>query len=275
MNRLYISFIFIICAIISQAQNSSYFNDFFDNANFNAAYIPMNQGFKLGFLGYKNLESPYTPGYFSVNTSYTTKDNLSIGLRLVNKHYGFHSFYQLDGIIAHRLALTNNDSLSIAINLGGATNTFNQDYLNRYTEVDPAIDVYNKTFFSSGASLLYTHKKVLELGASAPILATSDYGLRPLMYFSAATNFEANDFTIKPQLIYELNSYSNLLDMSIRLKYVNRYWAKVSYNTFESATFGLGFNLKLVEIGYAYKLNANDYSRNLLGLHLLNITIRH
>jgi hypothetical protein len=275
MKKVLFFFIFNFIVRIMFCQNNSYFNDFFENSNFNSSYLTLNNEFRTSFLGYKNLNAPFSPGYFSVSTSYTGKNAFTFGARLINKSYDFLSYYHLEGIVAHRIALSKDDSLALALNFGGVLNSFNNDYLNAYTEMDPYIESFTSSYFNTGASLLYTHKNKFEIGASAPRIATSSSGISPIMYFNTGYNFTDNKFLIKPQVIFELNPYSNFFDFSMQLKYNSLYWVKFSYNTLNSSTFGFGLNLKIIDIGYAYKLNSGDYGRNLNGIHMISISLRH
>lgn len=274
-NKIKLFFLSTIISQIIYSQNNSYFNDFFDNSNFNSTYNTLNKGLKVSFLGYKNLNAAYSPGYFSLNTSYTNKSNLNIGVRLINKSLQFENYYQLDAIIGHRLAITSNDSLGLSLNFGGVMNSFNSSYFNQYTEIDPFIDQYNRSYFNSGSSILYTHKNIFELGVSSPILVNSTEGLKPIMFFNSAYNYYDKEFIVRPQIIYELNNYSNFFDFSLQLKYQTKYWLKFSYNTLQSSMYGIGLNFKLIDIGYAYKLNANYFGKVQNNLHMISITIRH
>ena len=200
---------------------------------------------------------------------------MTFGARLINKSYDFLRFYQIEGIVAHRIALTKKDSLALSINLGGVLNSFDSKYLNTYTEVDPYLQNFSNTYFNTGASILFTHNRHLEIGVSAPRLATSSSGISPIMYFNAGYNFTDNKFQIKPQVIYELNPYSNFFDFSMQLKYKSLYWVKFSYNTLNSSVFGIGLNLKIIDVGDAYKLNSGEYGKNLNGIHMINLSLRH
>jgi hypothetical protein len=275
MKKTFILSLYLLTSTFVKAQTNSYFNEFFDNANYNSAYSSLNKGLKMSFLGYKNLNTPYTPGYFCINTSYTTTQNLNLGVRLINKSFQFQSFYQADAIIGHRVAFSKHDSVALSLNFGGTLNTFDNNFLNQYTEVDPTIDVITRSYFTTGSSLVYTHRDKLEIGAAAPILANTVDGLKPVLYFNTAYNFRDNNFTIRPQVIYQLNNYANFFDFSMQLKYVSKYWAKFSYNTLESSMFGIGVNLKLIDISYAYKLNSGFFGKNQPGLHMVSVAIRH
>lgn len=271
-------FLISILALLGKGlvgQSNSYFNEFFDNAHFNSAYNTLHKGLGVSFLGYKNLSSPYTPGYFCLNSSYTTKDNLNFGVRLLNKSFQFLSYYQADAVVGHRVALSSHDSMAISLNVGGAMNTFDRSFLNQYTEVDPYLDVQTSSYFTSGAGILYTHKDMFEISASAPVLATSKDGLKPLTYFCGAYNIRANDFSIRPQVIYQQNRYANYFDFSAQLTYNKTYWAKFSYNTLNSSMFGIGVHFRLIDVGYSYKLNSETYGRALPNIHFLYIALKH
>lgn len=267
--------LFLLSSGIIQAQNHSYYNEFFDNSFYNTAYNSLQKGFKLSALGYKNLNAPYTPGYICLNGSYTSSSLLNFSARIINKHFQFQSYYQADMIIGHRVALTQNDSIALSLNVGMATNSFDTKFLNQYTEVDPYIDVYNKSYFTAGSGLVYTHKNLLEVGVSAPVLANTIDGLKPIMYSNIAYNYRNNDFLFRPQIIFQTSSYANFFDFSGQLRYKDFIWGKVSYNTLKSSMFGVGINYKLLDIGYAYKLNSGGYGENLQGLHFLMVAIRH
>lgn len=270
--------IFIIislCAALSlNAQNHSYYNDFFDNSVFNTAYNNLNKGFKLVGVGYKNFSAPYMPGYFCLNGSYTTKSNINIGARMVNKYMMFQSFIQGDIIIGHRVSLTAKDSIALSFNGGIASNSFNGQYLNQYTEIDPYIDVFNKTFYNVGASMLYTHENRIEIGVGVPSIVTSNNGVRPLVFSNAAYNHKMKDYLLRPQVIYFVSDYTSYADFSCQLKYKNLMWGKFAYNTLGTSSYGMGLNLKFAELGYAFRLNSGEYGQNLRGLHMVSVTIR-
>lgn len=274
-NKILIISLYLVLYSGINAQNNSYFNDFFENSNYNSSYNTLNRGLKVSLLGYKSFNTPSSLGYFSLNSSYTNKGLLNLGVRIINKSLQFQSYSQADAIIGHRLAVSKNDSIALSLNFGGALNSFNSSFINEYTEIDPYVDQYNRSYFTTGSSFLYTHKNKLELGVASPILANTIDGLKPVMFFNAAYNFQDNGFTIKPQLLYNLNHYSNYFDMSMQLKYHAKYWAKFSYNTLKSSTFGVGMTLKLIDIGYAYKLNSNNFGRVQNDLHMITVSIRH
>jgi hypothetical protein len=269
-----LSIFFTFIALGLNAQNHSYYNDFFDNAIFNSAYNNLNKGFKLTGIGYKNFNTPYTPGYFCINGSYTTKSNVNIAGRLVNKHMMFQSFIEGDVIIGHRVSLTAKDSIALSFNAGVASNSFNTQYLNQYTEIDPNIEVFNRSYYNVGSSILYTHSDKFELGLAAPSIVTTNNGIRPLIFTNASYNHKMKDYILRPQVIYFYSNYTSFADFSLQLKYKSLMWGKFAYNTLGTSSYGFGLNLKFAELGYAYRLNSGEFGQNLRGLHLVSISIR-
>ena len=272
--RNYLVAIVLFITINIEAQNHSYYNDFFDNAIYNSSYNNLNKGLKLIGIGYKNFNSPFAPGYFCINGSYTTKSNINLSARVINKYLMFQNYINGDVILGHRVSLTNKDSIALSINGGISSNSFNTQYLNQYTEVDPFIDINSRSYYNVGSSILYTHEDRFELGVAAPSIANSKNGVKPIVFSNIAYRHKFSNYILKPQIIYQYSNYTSFADFSCQLNYKKLMWGKFAFNTLSTSTFGAGINLIFAELGYAFRLNSGEYGQNLRGLHLISITLK-
>ena len=261
----------IVVSQISKAQDlNTHYSYQLNWFNINAAYT----GETKGINSILNQRAQWVNGIDNnpVNTMVglhtSVKDNMGVGGKIVYENRGLLSNLSAEFNYAYKIQLTETNKISFGMSIG-IFQTYldnNKLYNDKFTDLsDPLItsNYVNTLNMLTSFGALYKSKN-LELGVSAPHLATSVSGLSDHLILMAKYNIKASDkIMLSPSLVAQnLTNSPNNLDLGLKIGFDSLVWIQGIYQISGNVVSAIGFSFNNFDFGYAY--NASSKPLNVI-----------
>lgn len=280
---LYVTFVmpFFMAAKI-QAQDLQNLNPIlFEKENFNSSYIASdsNELNVSTIVSIANATEKNNKFHFLI-TGNLGKLGLGFGAKI---NTSFHSIYQTTSaeiMLAKRLNLGKNHSLSFGLNTGVLLNSLRQDKINQYTNLeDPVIKnlYYDRVGFTAGLGLRYNWNNKFQIGGSVPFLVNTFEGVDPVYVINTSyRQYFGENFSLKPELIlYGTKYVTPTFEGNATFDYRDMVWIKVGARLTEQVFFGAGGNVKFIEFGYLYNMSfGNNFKQIYPNAHNISVKFK-
>lgn len=271
-------FLVISSTVIAQ-RDPQYSMNFYNQLSFNPGYAGSNDAICATLL-YRNQWMGFdgTPKTiaFSVHGP-ITKQNIGVGLSILQDKAGFGSDFFMTGDFAYRLEL-GEGMLGMGLGIGLINRSLDGDWISpdvlqgttQNAMDDPLIPHSGSRFsFDSNfglyyigkarkddayfAGLSFTHlnkpKINLDKGVSTPSYFARHY------YLSGGYSYQmpAPEWAVQPMFIFHTDAVTTQLSLNARIVYQKQFWGGISYRMSDAITPMIGANLPMgLKIGVAY-----------------------
>lgn len=272
-NILFTSILFLLAILQIQAQHLSdaYYAQTLNQSQINPAYAQTGEETKL-MIFHRSLLSGLdgAPSNTAISFLKPLDDNTGVGGRLTSDTRGAFSTMMLEGLYAYRIAMSENESLTVGVSGGFRKTDLDMGSLN-----EPYIDMSDPTLadsnfggykFMAGAGIVYRQElQGLELGLSLPTLVSHEGDLTDFVVAHGSVRLAvAEQIAVTPNVLYQvLPSSKNQWQGTAQLELKEKFWAMVGYRSNKSLIAGAGVKLNKLELGYAYSASGgmlNDLS---------------
>ncbi len=206
------------------------------------------------------------------------KDNMGVGGKVILDRRGLLSNVSAEFNYAYKIQLNETSKVSFGMSFG-IFQTYLQDrdlFNDRFTDFnDPAINrsYINNMHLLTSFGAMYKSKN-LELGLSAPHMATTSSGLSDHLLFMTRYRIAASDkFSIQPSLVaHSLSQSPEQLDIGVKFEYDSLVWAQFIYKTTGNMAPAVGLNMKQFNFAYSYDITQQPINVLAAGAHEVFIT---
>ncbi len=272
-NILFTSILFLLAILPIQAQHlaDAYYAQTIDQTQINPAYTQTGAETKL-VIFHRSLLSGIdgAPSNTSISFLKPLDENTGIGGRLISDTRGAFSTMMLEGLYAYRIAMSENESLTVGVSGGFRKTDLDMGSLN-----EPYIDMSDPTLaegnfggykFMAGAGVVYRQElQGLELGLSLPTLVSHEGDLTDFVVAHGSMRLAvAEQIAVTPNVLYQvLPSSKNQWQGTAQLEMKEKFWAMAGYRSNKSLIAGAGVKLNKLDLGYTYSASGgmlNDLS---------------
>ena len=285
MKKVIISIIVftLVCVGFSLAQDALTMHDLnHDAAAYNSAFIaevgnPLNamvttslggnvqNTSKVNLLAYANFEKP----------------GFGVGLKLNSKFYGLFNTNTIEFLYAKRLQVNTDQAIYLGLNFGMHTSALDMGRLNVYVNFEDPFLMENELpqqRLTAGLGMVYTYKNNTKFGLSLPSFVKNKNDFFPVYVMNLSHEIQpvmAVDYKITPLvMVYGSPLEAATMDASLQVTYQDSFWLRGGVRSTKGVIFGLGWQQKVISIGYTYNASWGLYTEVNPGVHSLNVIYR-
>ena len=268
----------MICFVCVKAQNTLTNNDInFQEVSYNSSFIVADSNVlvigattslsnneqetnRLNFIVYGNLK----------------KLGIGIGAKINSRFRNFYKTVSAEVLLSKNIKISNKSDFNFGLNFGLNSNAINEDYFNNYVDLsDEEIQSYeNKIRFMTGAGIGFVWNKNLKIGFSMPELFKTESTFYPTFFANASYKFNLakSEVYIEPSILLYTTSFTPVtFEGSIKAGYREYAWLKMGGRSTKTLIFGAGGGYKVVNIGYSYNKNFDEYQSINESQHNINV----
>lgn len=188
--------------------------------------------------------------------------NSYLGGMIVGDKRALVNYFTANLMYAHKIQFNQDQFLSLALAVGVANNSLNDEIANLQTKNDPAFQVFNSTRFDAGFGAAY-YLKQWKLGASIPHFFDQFGEFSNQYNASLGYNFKLKNkvWDFNPSIM--ARNYRNvgmLYDVNAVATWNEKVTGQLAYRTDKSIIAGIGLNWRMLKIAYAYQYHVgSDY----------------
>ena len=267
------------CFVVLKAQNTLTNNDInFKEVSYNSSFIVADSNVlvigattslsrneqetnRLNFIVYGNLK----------------KIGLGIGAKINSRFRNFYKTVSAEILLAKNIEISKNSDFNFGLNFGLNTNSINENYFNNYVDLsDEAIVGYeNNIRFMAGAGVGFVWNKSLKIGFSMPELFKTESDFYPTFFANASYKYTVAKTSayIEPSVLLYTTTFTPVtFEGSIKAGYKEYAWLKMGGRSSKTLLFGVGAGYKVINIGYSYNKNFDEYQSINESQHNINVS---
>jgi type IX secretion system PorP/SprF family membrane protein len=186
--------------------------------------------------------------------------NSYLGGMIVGDKRALVNYFIGDLMYAHKIQFKQDNFLSLALTVGLANNSLNDEMANLQTKNDPAFQVFNSTRFDAGFGAAY-YLKQWKLGASIPHFFDQFGDFSNQYNASLGYNFKTKNhvWDFNPSIMARnYRSVGLLYDVNALATWNEKVTGQLGYRTDKSIIAGIGLNWKMLKIAYAYQYHVGS-----------------
>ncbi len=270
-----ISFVLVVLITNLKAQDLTNYNLYVQNSflynpaavvsnNFMSAYLNTH----LQWIGFDGAPKTNTLGI-----STPIAKNMGLGLSIYQHKRGIISNFSSRLAYAYKAEFSENQYLNMGISLGFMNDKLSSSDVEFADATDEVFtdEAFNSTTISASAGSLY---RLSNLEAQVIFPQFYDKGKANLYTIGTLSyNFELNQaIALKPTfMVRGVKTSPSQFEGNLNVMLQNKIWCQAGYRSDESLIFGVGFNLKGVNLAYAYQMDNSEISTVSTGTHEIQL----
>jgi len=216
---------------------------------------------RLNFIAYGNLK----------------KLGLGLGVKINSRFKNFYKTLTAEVLLAKNIHISEKSDFNFGLNFGVNSNAINDNYFNKYVDMsDVEIQNYdNKMRFTTGAGIGFVWNKNLKIGFSMPELFKTENAFYPTFFSNVSYKYTIQkvDIYIKPSLLlYTTNIAPVTFEGAIKVGYKDWVYVKIAGRSSKTLVFGAGVGYKIINIGYSFNKNFDEYQLINENQHNINVS---
>tara|TARA_B110000908_G_C10263919_1_gene461797 strand:+ start:4236 stop:5612 length:1377 start_codon:yes stop_codon:yes gene_type:complete len=272
--------IIMVCFVSLKSQNTLTNNDInFNEVSYNTSFIVADSNtLVIGATSSLSSNEQETNRLNFIVYGNLKKLGLGIGAKLNSRFRNFYKTVSAEILLSKNIKISEKSDFNFGLNFGLNSNSINENYLNNYVDLsDVEIQDYeNKIRFMTGAGIGFVWNKDLKIGFSMPELFKTENTFYPTFFANASYkfNFAKSDVYIEPSILLYTTSFTPVtFEGSIKAGYREFVWLKMGGRSSKTLIFGAGGGYKVINVGYSYNKNFDEYRLINESQHNINVFI--